>query len=151
MIQIQFKKKNIQVLKIDNARGFFNSIFGSYLQSHAIVHQSSCINTPQQNGVAKHKNRHLLEVARSLLFSSHLPKWLWGMLSSRVLKFKASLQILLTSYPHSHLMSSIPFCVFGCAAVVHVISHNEANSMPVPPNESFLATLPIKNAMNVTV
>ena len=73
MIQTQFQT-NIQVLRTDNARDFFNSVLGSYLQSNGIIHQSSCVDTPQQNGVAKRKNRHLLEVARSLLFSSHVPK-----------------------------------------------------------------------------
>lgn len=64
MIQTQFQT-NIQVLRTDNARDFFNSVLGSYLQSNGIIHQSSCVDTPQQNGVAERKNRHLLEVARS--------------------------------------------------------------------------------------
>ena len=58
MIQNQFQT-NIQVFKTDNARDFFNSILGSYLQSHGIVHQSSCVDTPQQNGVAEHKKSPL--------------------------------------------------------------------------------------------
>lgn len=43
-----------------------------------IVHQSSCTDTPQQNRVAERKNKHLLEVARSLMFSTLVPKYLWG-------------------------------------------------------------------------
>ena len=33
---------------------------------------------PQQNGIAERKNKHLLEVARALLFSTKVPKYLWG-------------------------------------------------------------------------
>ena len=77
MIQNQFQD-NVQVFKIDNACDFFNSILGPCLESNGIVHQSSCVDTPQQNGVAECKNRNLLEVARSLLFISHVPKRLWG-------------------------------------------------------------------------
>ena len=33
---------------------------------------------PAQNGVAERKNRHLLEVARSLSFTMKVPKYLWG-------------------------------------------------------------------------
>ena len=45
---------------------------------NGIIHQCSSINIPQQNRVAKRKNMHLLEVARSLIFSTKVPKYLWG-------------------------------------------------------------------------
>lgn len=73
MIQNQFQT-NIQVFKTDNARNLFNFILRSYLQSHGIVHRSSCVDTPQQNGLVERLIRHLLEVACSLLFTSHVPK-----------------------------------------------------------------------------
>ena len=73
MIQTQFQNK-IQVLKTDNAKEYFKSILGSCLMSQGIVHLSSCVDTPQQNGIAERKNRHLLEVARFLMFSTHVPK-----------------------------------------------------------------------------
>ena len=60
--------------KNDNAMDFFNSSLSSYLKSHGIVQQSSCVDRPQQNGVAERKNRHILEVARSLLFQANVPK-----------------------------------------------------------------------------
>ena len=44
---------------------------------HEILHQTSCVDTPSQNGVAKRKNRHLLEPARALLFQIHVPKHFW--------------------------------------------------------------------------
>ena len=66
------------LLKTDSARDFFNSTLGPYLLSNGIVHQSTCVDTPQQNGVVEHKNIHLLEVALSLLFTSNIPKRFWG-------------------------------------------------------------------------
>ena len=45
MIQTQFHAK-IQVLKIDNARDYFNSIIGEFLLKESLFHQSSCIDTP---------------------------------------------------------------------------------------------------------
>ena len=77
MIQTQFQTK-IKVLKTDNAKKYFTSILGDYLLSQGIVHQSSCIDTLQQNGVAERKNRHLLEVVRSLMFTTRVPKFFWG-------------------------------------------------------------------------
>ena len=46
--------------------------------NQGIIHQSSCIDTPQQNGVAKQKNRHVLDVARSIMFTMNVPKIFWG-------------------------------------------------------------------------
>ena len=39
-----------------------------------ILNQTSCVDTPSQNGIAERKNKHLLETARALLFQIHMPK-----------------------------------------------------------------------------
>ena len=44
---------------------------------NGILHQTSCIDTPQ-NGVAEIKNRHLLEIVPALLFQMHMPKHFWA-------------------------------------------------------------------------
>eukprot|EP00261_Vitis_vinifera_P034034 XP_019075277.1 PREDICTED: uncharacterized protein LOC100267868 isoform X5 [Vitis vinifera] len=77
MIQTQFQTK-IQILRTDNGTEYFNHSLSTYLEENGIIHQSSCVNTPQQNGVAERKNRHILEVARALLFTSHMPSQFWG-------------------------------------------------------------------------
>ena len=73
MIQTQFQAK-IQVLQTNNAREYYHKILRPYLLENGIVHQSSCIDTPQQNGVVERKNRHLTEVAQSLMIVSNVPK-----------------------------------------------------------------------------
>ncbi|CAL8084703.1 unnamed protein product [Prunus armeniaca] len=47
--------------------------FQTYFQTHGIIHETTCPQTPQQNGVVKRKNRHLLEIARALLIGGHVP------------------------------------------------------------------------------
>ena len=59
MIKNQFGV-NIKRFKSDNARDYFNQILTPYFQK-GIVHESSYVNTPQQNRVAGRKNDHLLE------------------------------------------------------------------------------------------
>ena len=71
MVQTQFQvQEKIQVFRSDNGNEYFNQILGEVFEEKRIVHQSSCNDTPQQNGVVKRKNRHLLEIARALLFFS---------------------------------------------------------------------------------
>ena len=55
-----------------------NNDFVAYLLNHGIIHQTTYPNTPPQNGVAERKNRHLLEVSRSLMFQMNVPKYLWS-------------------------------------------------------------------------
>lgn len=39
-----------------------------------ILYQSSCVDTPTQNGITERKTKHLLETARALLFQTQVPK-----------------------------------------------------------------------------
>ncbi|RVW19866.1 Retrovirus-related Pol polyprotein from transposon RE1 [Vitis vinifera] len=78
-IQTQFNI-SIRVLRSDNAREYFSAPFTSFMSHHGILHQSSCAHTPQQNGVAERKNRHLVETARTILLHSNVPFRFWGTL-----------------------------------------------------------------------
>ncbi|KAJ9558576.1 hypothetical protein OSB04_013190 [Centaurea solstitialis] len=57
-IKTQFKV-SIQTLRSDNAKEYLSQTFQSYMLQNGILHESSCVDTPAQNGVAKRKNRHL--------------------------------------------------------------------------------------------
>ena len=120
-----------------------------------IVHQSSCVDTPQQNGVAERKNRHLLEVARSIMFTTNVPKHFWGeavltatylinRMPSRVLKFQTPCQAILCSYPDTQIISSLPLKVFGCTAFVHIHQHHRSKLDPKAIKCLFLGYSPTK-------
>nr|XP_051211169.1 uncharacterized protein LOC127328621 [Lolium perenne] len=68
----------VQVIRTDNGTEYINKPFADFLSSQGILHQTSCPGTPPQNGVAERKNRHILEVARSLMFTMNVPKFLWS-------------------------------------------------------------------------
>jgi len=55
-----------------------NQNLSKFLKEYGVVHELTCVDTPQQNGVAERKNRHLLEVTRVLLFQMSVPKSYWG-------------------------------------------------------------------------
>ena len=64
----------VRILRSDNAKEYFSKPFNSYMSKNGILHQSSCPDTPLQNGIAERKNKHLLEIARALLFHMKVPK-----------------------------------------------------------------------------
>lgn len=68
----------VKILRSDDGIEFFNSQCNELLQNVGIAHQSSCIHTPQQNGIVERKHRHILDVARVLRFQSHMPVKYWG-------------------------------------------------------------------------
>ena len=69
---------SVRTLRSDNGKEYMSNSFQSYMTQHGILHQSSCVDTPSQNGVAERKNRHLLETARALLFQMKVPKQFWA-------------------------------------------------------------------------
>ncbi|CAL2252914.1 unnamed protein product [Prunus armeniaca] len=60
----------IQILHSENDGEFVNHDFHAYFQQHGIIYDMTCPQTPQQNGVAERKNRHLLKTARPLLIET---------------------------------------------------------------------------------
>ncbi|KAL0403674.1 UNVERIFIED_CONTAM: Retrovirus-related Pol polyprotein from transposon RE2 [Sesamum radiatum] len=67
LVRNQFNK-GIKVIRSDNALEFINQECRMICETLGIVHQTSCTYTPQQNGRVERKHRHLLNVARALLF-----------------------------------------------------------------------------------
>ena len=46
----------------------------NFFVNKGIMHQTSCVNTLQQNNIFERKHGHLLNVARTLMIQYHLPK-----------------------------------------------------------------------------
>ena len=104
MVQTQFNA-TLKILRSDNGTEYTEGQFQQYLFDHGIIHQTSCVDTPAQNGVAERKNRHLLEVARSLMFARHVPAQYWSdailtaaylinRMPTRILDFRTPIDVL---------------------------------------------------------
>lgn len=123
LVTNQFSAK-VRIIRTDNGIEYLNNQFVSYISDQGIIHQTTCPGTPPQNGVAERKNRHLLEVARSLMFQMNVPKYLWSeavmtaaylinRMPSRILGMKSPIELLLGQREFK-----IPPRVFGCVCFV---------------------------------
>jgi hypothetical protein len=88
------------------------------------IHQTSCTDTPKQNGVAERKHRLIVETAHSLLLSAYVPSEFW----EEALLTAIS---LINTIPSSHSSGLCPFeklygyvldyssfRVFGCTCFI---------------------------------
>ncbi|GJV59496.1 putative ribonuclease H-like domain-containing protein [Tanacetum coccineum] len=63
----------VNVIRCDNGTEFKNKEMNQFCEMKGILRQYSIASTPQQNGVAKRRNRTLIETARTMLVDSMLP------------------------------------------------------------------------------
>jgi transposase InsO family protein len=124
LVETQYNKK-IKILRTDNGTEFINQSFSNFTNSKGITHQTSCVYTPQQNGISERKNHHLVEMTRALLFQNNVPKFFWSeavltaaylinKLPSVNLKFKSPLEIL-----YGRKINIYHLRIFRCVCYVH--------------------------------
>ena len=108
-----------------------------FLKEKGIHHQSICVNTPQQNGIVKRKNKHLLEVARAIIFSMNVPRYFWveavliafyliNQMPTKILKYSTPLECFQKIFPLSRMYSNLPLKVFDCIVFIHLPNHNQS-------------------------
>ena len=129
LISNQFGK-TMKRFRTDNGTEFFNSEVKTYFLANGIVHESSCVNTPQQNGLAERRMGYILATIRSLLFQANMSKKHWGeavltaahlinRIPMKVIDYDSPLSRMKKSFPTVRRFSGLPARVFGCVAFVH--------------------------------
>lgn len=101
LVKIQFKSM-IKIFRSGNGTKFVNTFVNNMFRKKGILHQTSCVETPQQNGIAERKHRHLLNVARALMFQSTCPLEFWS-------NFILTTIFLINKTPSSVLNGKSPF------------------------------------------
>jgi len=96
-----------------------------------IVHQRSCVYTPQQNGRVERRHQQILNVSRAIMFQSRLPKHFWpyvvlhvvhliNRIPTKILNNKSSYEILYNEAPNLNTLK-----VFGCLSYASTLSVNK--------------------------
>ena len=68
----------IKYFHCDLGGEYTSNHFSQLLASDGTIHQTLCTNTPEQNGMAERKHRHLVETAHSFLLSASVPSAFLG-------------------------------------------------------------------------
>lgn len=130
------------MVKSDNGTKF--TCLGSFFKQQGIIHQTSCVGTPQQNGRVERKHIHILNVARSLLFQASLPTRFWGkaiLTAAHVINITPT-KVLDGRTPHEILFGKEPsydhLRVFGSACYTHLRSRDKDKFGPRSRNCVFL-------------
>ena len=64
----------IKCLRTDRGGEFTSEEFANFCKENGIRRQLTAAYTPQQNGVAEHKNRTIMNMVRSMLLAKNIPK-----------------------------------------------------------------------------
>ena len=75
MVITLFNVKIKQQIRTGNGLEFNIS---NFFRSNGIIHQQSCVYTPQQNSFVERKHQHLLFISKALQFQYNLPIHFWG-------------------------------------------------------------------------
>jgi len=131
-VENQFETK-VKVIRSDNGHEFKMNEFFS---SKGIIHQTSCVETPEQNGIAERKHQHLLNVTRALLSQSKISTHFWSYALTRA-------AFLINITPTPFLQNSTPYeklhgdsynfknlKVFGCLCYMQTISAKRSKFDP---------------------
>ncbi|GKA56332.1 ribonuclease H-like domain-containing protein [Tanacetum coccineum] len=69
--------RDVWVYLLKGKDDVYDPLLQKFFNDKWILHQTSCVYSPQHNGIAKRKHMHLLNVAISLMFQGELPLYLW--------------------------------------------------------------------------
>lgn len=116
----------IKCLRTDRGGEYNSTEFKEYCKEHGIKRQLTTAYTPQQNGVAEHKNRTIMNMVRAVLSEKEVPKSFWPdavQWANHVLNRSPTVIIknmTLEEAWSGNKPSVEHFRVFGCVGYVHI-------------------------------
>jgi transposase InsO family protein len=140
MVENQFEKK-VKTVRSDNGPEF---LMQDFYAKKGILHQKSCVYTPQQNGRVERRHQHILNISRALMFLSKLPKkfWSYAVLHSVFLLNRIPTKLLNNRSSYEVLYGQVPdlsqLKVFGCLSYASTLPVNRHKFDPRARKCAFL-------------
>jgi hypothetical protein len=131
----------LKTIRTDNGHEFH---LPAFYASKGIIHQKSCIETPQQNARVKRKQQHILNIGRALLFQSKLPKSYWSYVVHHAVFLinRVTTPLLNNKSPFQLLYDIIPdpivFKVFGSLCFASTLQAHRTKLQPKARKSVFL-------------
>lgn len=139
-----FSEHKIKTLRIDNGGEYTSDLFKRFCKESGIKREYIVPYNPEQNGVAKRKNRTTIEAARAMIFDQNLDYYLWAEACCTVVYIQ-------NRSPHSYLKdktlkevftkvkSNISHLwIFGCPLYIHVPKKKRTKLEPSLGGKVFL-------------
>ncbi len=130
------KGVSIKFFRSNGGGEYFSNKFNEYLKEHGIQRKYSCSYSPQQNGVAERKNRHIVEITRAMLNEKNLPNYFWVEAVSIIVYIMnqtptIAIHGMTTEEKFTGKKPNVSHLrVLGCIAYVHVLDEKRSKLDP---------------------
>ncbi|GJV88661.1 retrovirus-related pol polyprotein from transposon TNT 1-94 [Tanacetum coccineum] len=135
LVQTQCSRK-IKTFQSDGGTEFVNQIVRKIFEDNGTFHRFSCPYTPQQNGRAERKHRHIVETGLAMLFNAHVPASYWvdafttatfiiNRLPTPLLKNKSPFELLFNQHPQYD-----NFRTYGCQVFPYLRDYSQHKLEP---------------------
>jgi len=112
---------SVKIVQSDGSGEFINTVLQNHFAAHGIIHRLSCPGTPEQNGLAERRHRHVVDTGRTLMAHASVPIKYWSAafrtavflinrLPSSAIKYKSPHELVFGSSPSLDFLR-----VFGCS------------------------------------
>ena len=112
---------SVKIIQSDGGGEFVNTVLQTHFAANGIIHRLSCPGTPEQNGLAERRHRHIVETSLTLLAHASVPVKYWtaafntavfliNRLPSSVLDHMSPHELAFGSSPNYDFLR-----VFGCS------------------------------------
>jgi transposase InsO family protein len=130
------KGVNIKCLRSDGRGEYFSNEFSEYLKEHGIQRKYSCSYSPQQNGVAERKNKHIAKITRAMLNEKNLLNYFQTKAITIVIYImnRTPIMVVHGMTPEEKSTDKKPgvshLKVFGCITYMHVFYEKRSKLDP---------------------